>query len=81
VAIKQQKGTILNIYPIQVIREGDQSNWLFAHQQMHNDMDLVLGIAGSDLLDVDFKNDDQRNAWAWLHQQEHLKASNILGIA
>ena len=79
-AIKQQRGVILNILPIQSASADNPDNWLFAHQTLHDDMNQVLGIAGNDLLDVDFKNEDQRNAWAFLHMAEHVKATAILGI-
>ena len=79
-AIAKQKNIRLQVLPINYLREDNFQSWLFQHQSLHNDMNSVLHIAGNDLLDVDFKNDEQRNAWAWLQAQEHYQATNKLGI-
>ena len=56
-------------------------NWLQTHQDIHTRTNAVLGIAGNDLSDVDFKNPDQLAAWIWLHASEHVQASNKLGLS
>lgn len=65
--------------PISLENSGSE-NWLQLHQDIHTRTNSVLGIAGNDLSEVDFKNPDQLAAWIWLHAQEHVQASNKLGL-
>ena len=67
-------------YILDPISTQQPDNWLYTHQNVHNLMNSVLGIAGNDLTDVDFSNKDQVASWIWLHAQEHLQASKKLGI-
>jgi 1-acyl-sn-glycerol-3-phosphate acyltransferase len=55
--------------------------WLQRHQETHTRVNQALGIAGSDLTDVDFQKPDQIASWVWLHAQEHVQAANKLGIS
>jgi len=47
------------------------------HQQMHNDLDPIIGVSGYDLTDVNWRDKNQRAAWVYLnatlHQQEGMK--------
>lgn len=79
-AIQQQANIELASYPISSMSPADRSGWLWRHQQMHNDMNAVLGIAGNELSDVDFKQAHQVQAWLALHFEEHLQARQKLGI-
>lgn len=54
--------------------------WSYLHQEMHRIQDEILGIAGFDLLSVDWQDESQRAAWIQLNANEHVQASNILGI-
>lgn len=54
--------------------------WIYQHQLMHQEMDPLLGIAGYDLLDVNFTNPNEFAGWVWLDAQEHYQAANILSI-
>ena len=54
--------------------------WIDQHQQMHNNMNRVLGLAGNDLLNVDWKNEAQLTSWCWLNFTEHLAASRELVV-
>jgi hypothetical protein len=73
-------GATLTTYVLDPIAGFDRDNWLRRHQTAHNDMNEVLGIAGNDLSDVDFKNPKELQAWINLHAQEHLQANDILRI-
>lgn len=79
-AVLKQRNIQLPTYILDPISASDPSNWLYMHQNIHNLMDSVLGIAGNDLSDVDFKNPEQLSSWIWLHAQEHYQAAQILGI-
>lgn len=54
--------------------------WLDQHQQMHQGMDNILGIAGYDLLDVDMSDPNDFAGWIFLNANEHFQAAQILGI-
>lgn len=54
--------------------------WFDQHQIMHQQMDTILGIAGFDLSEVDFKNEQEKSAWIWLNSSEHKQAADTLGI-
>jgi hypothetical protein len=61
-------------------------NWkkwdLFAigHQNTHNDMNAFLGLSGSDLTQVDFKNAEAAAAWHQTHFSEHQAAWEVLNL-
>ena len=50
------------------------------HQQYHNDMNQILGIAGSDLSELDFKKANEVKAWLYLNYNEHLGVHTTLDI-
>lgn len=67
-------------YVLDPVNPRDPYVWLYQHQQLHNEMDALLGISGNDLLDVDFSDRDELAGWIWLNSSEHFQASNILEI-
>ena len=74
-------GRELSSYVLDPIPTGENLvNWLEAHQDIHNQVNAILGIAGNDLTDVDFNNQEQVAAWVWLHAEEHRQAVQKLGI-
>lgn len=70
----------LDEYVLDPFNRNDMQPWLYQHQQMHNQMDFLLGIAGFDLLDVDFKDRNEMAGWIFLNAQEHYQAANLLEI-
>ncbi len=58
----------------------DLQVWLYQHQQMHTDMDAVLGIQGFDLTDVNWQDRSQFAGWIEGHAIEHLQAGRILNL-
>lgn len=54
--------------------------WAQQHQQLHTEMDAVLGIAGFDLLEVDWKDRNELAGWIYLNAQEHYQAGAILQL-
>jgi hypothetical protein len=79
-AIGAQKNVDLNLYILDPIPFFSLLTWLEQHQQTHNDMDGVLGIAGFDLSGLDVNNPGQVAAWVKLHWQEHQLAAQQLGV-
>lgn len=54
--------------------------WADQHQQMHNDMDKLLGISPFNLDDVDWKDKNTIGGWVFNNFVEHYQAANILEI-
>ena len=79
-AMLSQKNIQLPIYVLDPLLPANKDIWLSVHQDLHNAIDIALGIAGNDLSDVDFHNPEQLSAWIWLHAQEHMQAAQKLGI-
>ena len=71
----------LNPYPLDPVDIDNVGVWLYNHAVMHAQMDLVLGIAGYDLLELDWSDQDQLIEWINFNSDEHIQASRILGIA
>lgn len=79
-AVKAQKNVSTPIYPVDPINFWALGVWLQNHQQMHNNINGILGTPGSDLTDVDFRNRAQLESWIWLHFTEHQNWSRALGL-
>src|SRR4051812_45578412 len=57
------------------INPSDQGVWLHQHQQMHDQFEPVLGIAGYDLLDVDWQDPNELAGWILLNASTHMQAA------
>lgn len=65
------------LYPI------DSNNfgiWLYYHQTMHNQANLVLGTTGYNLLQLDLKDPDSVQEWLVLNGDEHQRFNTALGV-
>ena len=71
----------LNPWPLDPFDPNNLGEWLYQHQIMHQQMDAILGIAGYDLLGLDWSDPDQIVEWIGFNSNEHVQASKILGIA
>lgn len=71
---------VLTEYQLDPVDAGNLGLWLYQHQVMHQQMDLILGIAGQDLLGLDWDDPDQRSLWITLNADEHIQASARLGL-
>ena len=67
-------------FVLEPINPKDTGVWEDQHQQMHQNMDAILGISGVDLTNVDFTNPQLLTGWIQLNSTEHFQAANILGI-
>jgi hypothetical protein len=85
IALYKQKTLASNTLPYYVLDplalNAGFVNWLQLHQDIHTKVNSLLGIAGNDLTDVDFRKPEQLASWVFLHAQEHLQAANKLGIS
>jgi hypothetical protein len=79
-AIKIQKSQSLSQYQLDPIPFNAFDIFLNNNQQAHNDMLNALGISGSDLQEVDVKNENQLRAWVYLHAKEHADAEGSLKV-
>lgn len=62
------------------INEADVGFWEYQHQQMHDNQNAILGIAGYDLTGLDWEKRNELAGWIYLNSLEHVQASNILEI-
>ena len=69
--------------PIYILDPLDINNaqvWADQHQQMHTQMDTILGISGFNLDDWDWKNQSTLAGNIFNNAVEHLQASETLEI-
>lgn len=86
-AVNQVNGAILRIYGVnlpqyqlQPIPFNDINSWLNNNQQAHFAFTSVLRQQANDLLGVDFKDENQKEAWIYLNYKELQDACMKLGI-
>jgi hypothetical protein len=73
-------GTRLLVQPLDQIPLFATEVWLQKHQQMHNDLNKLLGSTGFDLSSVDFNNQREVEAFIELHAKEHYRFADETGI-
>lgn len=56
------------------------SVWQYQHQQMHSNMNAILGTSGFNLLGLDWHNENALSAWVLLNAAEHQQVSNLLRL-
>lgn len=78
--IYQLTGAALAESILDPINPNDTGVWLHQHQFMHDQFEPILGIAGFDLLDVDWGDPNELAGWVLLNANVHIQAANILGI-
>ena len=78
--IYQNYRVAVSEYPLDQINTQDMGVWIYQHQEMHNNQNAILSIAGNDLTDVDWANQSELASWIQLNFNEHYQASNILGV-
>lgn len=77
--IKKKYNIQLTEYCINPLLVDNIRQFLIIHQQMHDDMDAVLGISGNDFTDIDFDKPDSVESFLFLHADEHRQANQKLG--
>ena len=56
-------------------------DWLQQHQEMHSNMNGILGIPGADISSVDYKDRRQLDAFFFQHYIEHQSAASRLALS
>lgn len=77
-AIETQKSVNLTQFILDPINKDHE--WLKRNSETHQGMNGVLGLQGSDLDDLDFKNKEQLESWIYAHWLEHSDAAAALKI-
>lgn len=80
-AIYNETGVTLPEYVLDPIPLHDMGSWVYQHQQMHADMDSILGISGLNLLNVEWQDEASLAGFIQANASEHRQACNLLGIA
>lgn len=78
--IFRTKGQLLPQFVLDPIPIDDMGGWLEHHSIMHQNQNQVLGIAGHDLSELNWRDPRQFSAWIQQHADEHMQAAQILGV-
>lgn len=79
-AIRSQKSTAIPARELYPVNWKDWNAWAMRHQLAHNEENGVLGIAGTDLQSVDFRDEKEAEEWHFNHFREHLAQRTALKI-
>jgi len=79
-AVQDQKSKNLTQFLLSPLDPNNLGMWLYQNQESHNDVNAALGTQGYNLLDLDWKDEDQFATWLNLHGEEHQRISAALGI-
>lgn len=79
-AIRVQRGVSLSYYELDPINVLGIQEWLFRHQQAHNDFNSVLGLPGDDLSVNVFDDEPALQAWIYQNFREHQAATSLLNV-
>lgn len=79
-AIQAVNDVNLPQYPLDPIAFDNFQDFLNWNARAHNDANGVLGTQGSDLTQLDPRDQNQLSAWVYLHNEEHRTWANVLHI-
>lgn len=80
-AVQQSKKVHLQLLPIWPVNPQNIQIWLENHQFMHNQMNAVLKVQGSDLSSIQWEDEKQRQGFFFLNFQEHRSAAINTGVS
>lgn len=78
--IYEQTGIALPEYLLDPFDPANRANWDYTHQVMHQQMNLLIGVQGNDLLGLDWEDENKRAAWILLNGSEHRQVGDFLGL-
>jgi hypothetical protein len=78
--LRAQGNANVNRYILDPISEADMNNFLIRHQQSHNEINGVLGVAGNDLSSLNVKDVNNFESWLQLHFQEHFQWQRLTNV-
>jgi hypothetical protein len=79
-ATLQTKNIQLALYQIWPVNPENLEGFLLQHQQQHDAMNQVYGVAGNDLSTLDWKNKRAVDAFFFLHFGEHAAVAARCGL-
>ena len=79
-AIQKKYSVNQTVYVIDPWVDFDANGILQRHQQYHNDMNSVLGLSGSDLSSINFKDQEAVKSWCFTHYLDHQSVRLVLPI-
>lgn len=79
-AILNQYGVALAPYILFPLNLEFPTNWLFANQAAHTQINQVLQLQSHDIQDLDFTDPDQVAAWINTNYFELFDASAVVGV-
>ncbi len=81
--VQETKGVLLEEHPLWFNPDDAAgfNDFLNAHQDMHNDFAVALGLASYNLSELDWSDEDARAQWVMAHAQMHIAASALLGVS
>ena len=79
-AVEAQKHITIPMLDIRVIDDSTLGIWALNHQSLHNAVNSVFGIAGSDFTQIDFQDAEKLDSMRQLHAEEHRQWHLSLGL-
>jgi hypothetical protein len=82
--IQETKGVLISDYPLEPFNPDDADSleaFLQNHQDVHQQMDIALGLNSYNLSELDWQDPAARAQWFQTHFVEHNAASQILGVS
>lgn len=73
-------GVALPSFDLSTLDTDRMEGWIDEHQQMHQNLDQLLGLEGYNLLDVDWKDPNQLAGWVYLNFQSHFNEATVLNV-
>lgn len=67
-------------YVLDPVDPDDTGVWQRQHQLMHQDMNLLLGTSGFNLLGLDWHDENRLAAWIQINATEHRQVSDLLRL-
>lgn len=67
-------------FPLDPFNPADTGVWGRQHQILHSEINSVLGLQGNDLIEVNWKDENERVSWIDLNAREHLSWNEIVGV-
>ena|SRR5579872_4636667 len=75
-------GKELPVFIMDPVDLKNQADWGLRHQRMHDALNMLLGVNGTDLATVDFTNESLMPEWYSGNYTEHLAWDTVLqGVA
>lgn len=78
--IYQLSGIALPEYSLDPVDPSDSGVWQRQHQEMHQQMNALLGTSGFNLLGLDWRDENKLAAWIQLDAIEHRQVSDLLQL-